>query len=82
MAARQASNAGARCADAAVIATAISPDRQRPDAMVDGDLGPGPLALDLLGDLGQHLLGHLDVRLVLQADDVGQLVALAGERRR
>ena len=82
MAARQASNAGARCADAAVIATAISPTASDADAMVDRDLGARPLALDLLGDLGQHLLGHLDVRLVLQADDVGQVVALRGARRR
>ena len=58
--------------------------RERADAVMDRDLGPDPLALDLLGDLGQHLLRHLDVRLVFQADDVGQMVALpahdAGER--
>ena len=59
-------------------------DRQRADAVVDRDLGAGPFALDLLRDLGQHLLRHLDVRLVLQPDDVGQVMALAahdaGER--
>ena len=82
MAARQASNAGARCADAAVIATATSPTPSDADAVVDRDLGARPLALDLLGDLGEHLLGHLDVRLVLQADDVAAGGGPAGARRR
>ena len=62
IAARQASKAGARCCAAAAMATAISPTASAPDAVVDGDAHAGPLALDLLGDLAEHLLGHLDGR--------------------
>ena len=47
IAARQASNAGARWAAAAAMATAVSPTASAPDAVVDGDAHAGPLALDL-----------------------------------
>ena len=77
MAARQAAKASARWGAAAAIDDGRLADGERAHAVVDRDARAGQLALELVGDRGQHLERHLRVGLVLEADDVGQRVALA-----
>ena len=50
--------------------TLVSPISTRPRRCADGDLAEVVAFLRLAGDLGDHLLGHLRVGLVLEGDHV------------